>query len=412
MEGKSMGSVAITGLGPVSAIGTGVDTFWNSLLSGRSGFRLIERFELPSRACMVGAEVENPVYRPLDPVNPMPRAVQLGLYAARLAWTDAQLSIDPERVGVVVGTGVGNQDLIEHSTEKLKRGERVSPVTAFRGFAHSAACEIVRELDLKGPVQTLTSGCNSGADALGLALDWIRARRADAVLVGGIEAELCSSFLGVMTAARALTTKFNHDPEAASRPFDSKRDGNVPGEGAGFLVIESAELAKSRGARVRAFLKGYGSCAAGDRPPYDPFNPVFDSLPMVRTMRAALNDARVPADELSAVSANGSSSVFYDPLEAAAITELLGNRVASTPVYSIKGALGQTGAVTPALQAIAATLMVENDVIPPTCNVDDLDPRCLLPVVTGTPKEMNCNNVLANAIGFGGFYYASLVFGK
>lgn len=407
-------SVAVTGLGVASALGSTIEEFWQNLLAGKSGFRVIENLDLPKRGCHIAAEVLTPPRRQLDAVNPMPRAVELALFAARQAWEDAafdEAKIDRTRIGVVVGTGIGNQDLAEFSIEKLNTGERLSPLTAFRSFAHSAACEILREFDLRGAVQTVSSGCNSGADAIGLALDWIRLGRCDAVLVGGTEAEINASFYGAMTAARALTTKFNDNPEAASRPFDAKRDGNTPGEGAGFLILESTEHAEKRKTKIRAKLLGFANCAAGTRPPYDPFNPVFDTQPLLRTMQTALKDAGKTAGEISSISANGSSSVFYDPLEAQAISELLAEKVESVPVYSVKGALGQTGAVTPALQAIAAVLSIEHKMLPPTVNAEEQDARCEINLVTNSPVNFESKIVLTNAIGFGGFYYASTVFG-
>jgi 3-oxoacyl-[acyl-carrier-protein] synthase II len=233
------------------------------------------------------------------------------------------------------------------------------------------------------------------------------------VLVGGVEAELTPGFFAVMSAARALTVRFNDDPARASRPFDRDRDGNVPGEGAGFLLVESAEHARRRQARVRATLLGYASRAVGDRPPYDPFNPVFRPEPMTRALAAALADAALPAERISAVSANGSSSVFYDPVEATALQALFGARLRSVPVHSIKSMLGQTGAVTPALQAIAAALSIEHGLLPPTINVDALDERCPLDLVRGVgPRRVALHYVLANATGFGGFYYSAFVVGR
>jgi 3-oxoacyl-(acyl-carrier-protein) synthase len=404
--------VAITGVGPVSALGTGVDAFFDALVAGQSGTRTLTRCAPPARGCTVAAEVDEPAPLPLDPANPMPRAVQLAIHAARLAMADARYEGDRERVGVVVGTGVGNVDLIEQAAAQLAGGKRVSPATAFRAFTHAAACEIVRDLDLRGPMATVTSGCNSGADAIGLALDWLRLGRADAVLVGGTEAELSPTFLGMMTAARALAVRYNGAPADASRPFDTGRDGNVPGEGAGFLLLERVDAAERRKARVRAGLRGYASRAVGRRPQYDPFNPVFDPAPMLRTLRAALADAGTSPAQLSAVSANGSASVFYDVVESTAVAELLGERAARVPVHSIKGALGQTGAVTPALQAIAAALCVERGVLPPTRNVAELDPRVTLDVVRGEARRQPVDSILCNAIGFGGFYYSALVVGR
>jgi 3-oxoacyl-[acyl-carrier-protein] synthase II len=408
------GPAAVTGLGPVSAIGTGVEAFWEGLVAGRSGIGPLTRCAPPRRGCAIAAEVAEPAARALDPAHPEPRAVAMAIAAARLAYTDAAVGAEvaPERVGVVVGTGVGNLDVIESALEQMGRGARLSPVTAFRAFSHAAAVEIARELDLRGPVATLTSGCNSGMDALGLALDWVRLGRADIVLVGGTEAELTPGFLAMMTAARALAVRFNDRPTEAMRPFDRARDGNVPGEGAGFLVLESLEHAARRGARVRALLEGVANQAVGRREQYDPFNPVFNPAPMLRAMRAALDDAGIDVGAISTVSANGSSSVFYDTVEATALVELLGGAAATVPVHSVKSVLGQTGAVIPALQAIAAALTVERGVIPPTMNVGELDPRCPIALVRDAPLERPVDHVLLNAIGFGGFYYASAVIGR
>jgi 3-oxoacyl-[acyl-carrier-protein] synthase II len=402
-------AAVITGLGPVSAVGTGVERFWSSLIEGHSGLSPLSRCAPVKRGCEVAAEVADPPALPIDVNHPWPRAVQLALHAAKLARDDAGLEANSERAGVIVGTGVGNLDALEAALEEQRRGARLSPSFAFRSFTHAAACEIVRELDLRGPIATLSSGCNSGMDALGLALDWIRLGRADAVLVGGVEAELTPLFLSMMGAARALAVRYNDSPSAAMRPFDRGRDGNIPGEGAAFLVVESAEHAARRGARVRGMIEGFACRAVGRRVPYDPFNPVFDPAPMVRAMRGALEDAAVAADQVGAVSANGSSSVFYDRVEARAITDLLGRRV---PVHSVKSVLGQTGAVIPVLQAIAATLSIERGLLPPTINAGDLDPECTIDLVRDQPRAGRFDHLLCNAIGFGGFYYASLLIAR
>jgi len=405
---------AITGLGPVSAVGSGAAEFWRALVAGESGTRGLTRFEPPRRGCAVAAEVREPAPLALDPASPRSRAVQLALAAARLALDDAALSLDGarERVGAIVGTGVGNLDLVERALADVARGVRVHPSLAFRAFPHAAVCELVREFDLRGPVATLSTGCNSGADAIGLALDWIRAGRADAVLVGGVEAELTPGFFALMSAARALAVRYNADPSRASRPFDAERDGNVPGEGAAFLVVESQAHARARGARIHATLAGYASRAAGTRAPYDPFNPVFHPEPTARALAAALDDAAIAPERVSAVSANGSSSVFYDAVEAAALASLFGARLAQVPVHSIKSMLGQTGAVTPALQVIAAALSIEHALIPPTINVDALDARCPLDLVRGEARRAPLEFVLCNATGFGGFYFSALVVGR
>jgi len=409
------GAAVVTGVGPVTALGNGADVFFDALVAGRSGTGPLTRLAPLKRGCAVAAEVADPPARGHDRRAPMPRGVELALVAARLAAADADLDSARgnarDRIGVVVGTGLGNLDLIEAALADDQAGSRLAPATAFRTFAHAAACEIASELDLRGPVATVTSGCNAGADAIGLAVDWLRLGRADAVVVGGTEAELNRAFLTAMTAARALAVRHNPRPGAASRPFDVDRDGNVPGEGAGFLVLETAEHAARRGARARGRVLGYASRASGQRRPYDPFDPVLDAAPMVRALRAGLDDAGVAAGGLAAVSANGSSSVAYDLLEADALAEVLGPTIGDVPVWSMKGALGQTGAVTSALQVVAAVLSAERRLLPPTINVEHVDPRVKLSLVRGAPRPLGDGAILCNAIGFGGYYYSALVVG-
>ncbi|MHB2016564.1 MAG: beta-ketoacyl-[acyl-carrier-protein] synthase family protein [Candidatus Xenobia bacterium] len=392
---------AITGLAPVSALGLDAASFWEALTEGRSGLRRMSNAP-PTTRCTVAAEVDLP-HPSCQGLNPVPRAVQLALEAARRAWHDAGLQqLDRARVGLVVGAGIGNLDLLEQGVEDLREKRMLSPIAAFRAYPHAAACEILRELDLRGPVQTVTSGCNSGADAVGLALDWIRLGRADVVLAGGTEAELTPTFLGAMTSARALAVRYNDRPAEASRPFSRHRDGNVPGEGAAFVVLETPEHAARRGATPRAHMAGFVNRATGNRPPYDPFNPVFDTTPLKETMRLAMADAGLQT--VDAVSANGSSSVFYDILEAQAICELLGENI---PVHSVKGGLGQTGAVTPVLQIIAAALSLQHRTLPPTINVGEQEARCPVRLVRDAAAAFEGNAILCNAIGFGGFYHAA-----
>jgi 3-oxoacyl-[acyl-carrier-protein] synthase II len=400
-----MRTAVVTGLGPVSAIGTGADAFWSALIAGRSGTRTLDRCAVPQRGCKVAAVVDDPPAAPLSAVDPKPRAVELALRAARLAWADAAMIADPERVGIVVGSGFGNLDLLELAAGATRANRRISPALAFRVFNHAAACELACDLDIRGPIATLTSGCNSGMDAIGTALDWIRLDRADVVLVGGVDSELTESMLSVMTAARALAVRHNNDPARASRPFDIERDGNVPGEGAGFVVLEAAEHAALRSARVRARLAGFAAIAVGKRRSYDPFDPVLDPTAMIRAMTTALADAGLSPSAVSSICANGSSSIHYDILEAQALHTLVGPAI---PVTSIKGAIGQTGAASAALQTIAAVLSVEHSVIPPTINAESPDPRCALDLVR-SPREQRQGCVLANGIGFGGYYYASIV---
>ena len=408
-------SIVVTGLGVASALGSSVEEFWQNLLAGKSGFRLVEDLNLPQKGCRIAAEVLEPPRRKLDAVNPQPRAVELALFAARQAWTDAafdETEIDNERVGVVVGTGIGNQDLAELSIEKLQAGERLSPLTAFRSFAHSAACEILREFDLRGAVQTVSSGCNSGADAIGLALDWIRLGRCDAVLVGGTEAEINASFYGAMTAARALTTKFNDNPTVASRPFDAKRDGNAPGEGAGFLILESMEHAERRKAKIRAKVLGFANCAAGTRPAYDPFNPIFDTAPMLRTMQTALKDAGIYGDRNFRRQRQRFEQRFLRPARSQSDLRTFRRKIRQKfPFIRSKARSVKPELLLPLFKRLPPFYQSKTMILPPTINSENKDARCQINLVVNDPLEFPLHSILCNAIGFGGFYYASTIFG-
>lgn len=396
-------SVVIAGMAFLSPLGSDLAEFWSSLLQGKSAIsRLPEHLRVGGCGVGVQVDAETPVLRRHDP---RPRAVELARLAASKAWEMSTPRVHPERIGLVYGTGIGNVDLAEAALGWIADGRTLSPSTAFRTFSHAATCEIASDLDIRGPILTVTSGCNSGADAMGVALDWLHMRKADVVLVGGSEAELVPGFLRVMGAARALTTKFNDTPEDASRPFDTGRDGNVPGEGAAFLVLER----QGTSGAVKPLLTGVATRAAGRRKPYDPGSPLFDTDSYWRAMSAALQEAGLNENQLSAISANGSSSVFYDPLEAAALKKLLGSRVSEVPTFSIKGSLGQCGAVTPVIQTIASVLALENQVLPPTRNCTEIDQSCKFLSISDQPRKCNLSNVLNNATGFGGFYFSSWV---
>lgn len=401
--------VAVTGIGPVSSVGTGHEEFWSSLLRGDSGTRPLTRMPGLARGCHVVSDVVNPAFTPLNPARPIGRAVELAQVAAELAIRDAGLDPASDRVGIIVGSSIGNADVIESVVEAVQKGSFISPGAAFNGFTHAAACEIARQHNVRGPIQSVSSGCNSGADAIGMAADWIRLGRADAVIVGGTENELSTIFMHSMQACKALATRHNQRPAGASRPFDPKRDGNIPGEGAGFLVLESADRAAARGARVRALLSSYASSAVGARQ-YDPFNPDLNPAHMVRNLDLAIRLAGLTRAEISCVSANGSSSVLYDVMESKALAEITGPMATTVPVYSVKGAIGQTGACTSALQVIAAILTAQHRTVPPTVNNSELDPQCapinLIREATPAPE---LRHVLCNAIGFGGFYYSAVV---
>lgn len=410
--------VVVTGVGPVSAIGCGRNDFYTALISGQHGFGPITRCELGDSPSRIGAEVRDfslgrYVERGEVLGRGTPRGTQLALAACVLALHDAELDLgatDPERMAVHVGTGVGNLEELARLIHQRQAGGGVPAHAAFLTLHHSAACVLSSFFDARGPVLTTTSGCNSGVDALGGSLRMLQAGAADISLVVGTDSELVPEIIMGLNASGSLATRYNDDPGRASRPFDLERDGNVIGEGAGALVLETEAHARARGARIYARLVGYGLRAAGRGRRYSHDQPELDPDPSVRALRAALAEARWEPGDVHLVNANGSSSKLYDVLEARALQAVFGADVERVPVHSIKSMLGQHGAGSSALQAIAACLTIRRQVAPPTINCEQLDPACAPLRVLTAPELLAPRRVLMHSIGLGGFYYSAAAF--
>jgi 3-oxoacyl-[acyl-carrier-protein] synthase II len=410
--------VLVTGLGPVSAIGSGRNAFWNALTSGQHGFGQITHCDVSQSPSKIGAEVRDFrlgefIVRGDVMARRTPRAVQLALAASVLALHDAEIDLDacdPDRLGVFAGTSIGNLDVVMAVREQVIDHADVPAHTAFHAFNHSAACVVSSFFNIRGPVHTTTTGCNSGIDALGQAARHIQAGAMDAVLVVGTDCELLPEVIAALNASNSLTTRFNDDPGRASRPFDRDRDGNVIGEGSAALLLESGAHARARGARVYARVGGYHVASAGQNRQYSHDRPELDTRPSVRAMRGAITEAGWSPEDVELVNANGSSSVLYDRLEGLALGEVLGEATPTVRVHSQKSMLGQHGAGSSALQAVAACLAIRRGVVPPTINHDDPDPACgPLRVVTAA-ESFSPRRVLVHSIGLGGFYYSAAAF--
>lgn len=408
--------VVVSGLGPISAVGMGRNDFYQSLLEGRSGFGPITLCDVSRSPSKVGAEVKG--FRMDAFVEHgraierwAPRPVQLALAAAVLALHDGELDlqgIDPERFGLIVGTGVGNAGNLLEMAKQWHAGEGVPAHAAFTAIHQSIPCVISSFLDLRGPMTSVSTGCNSGIDGLGQAMRTLQSGAADAVLVVGADCELVPEVMAALNASGSLATRFNDEPERASRPFDADRDGNVIGEGACGLLLETEAHACARNARIYARLVGYHMASAGGGRRYSHDRPDLDHTPAVRAMRGAIKDAGWSADQLDLINANGSASKLYDPLEARAILELL--QGSSTPVHSIKSMLGQHGAGSSALQCASACLSLRREIAPPTANHERLDPACEGLEVLTQPLAAPFQRTLVHSIGLGGFYYSSAAF--
>lgn len=410
--------VVVTGIGPVSAIGCGRNEFWDALIAGRHGFGPVTQCDVSDSPSKIGAEVKRfDLERYLDRGGQMarftPRPTQFALAAAVLALHDAEIDVDacdPERFGVHVGTSVGNMRAVMEAKALQAIGSPVPTNTAFHGIHHSMACVVSSTLNIRGPMHTTTSGCNSGVDALGQSLRLIQSGALDRMLVIGTDCELEPEVFAALNASESLATRYNDDPGRASRPFDRGRDGNVLGEGAAALLLEAEGVAHERQARVYARLAGYHQASAGFNRQYKHKDADVDLRPCVRALRGAVADAGWKIEDVDLVNANGSSSVAYDRIEALALAETFGEHLPEVPVHSIKSMLGQHGAGSSALQAVTACLAIRRHGIPPTINHDDPDPACgPLPVVTEALAHAP-QRVLVHAIGLGGFYYSAAAF--
>jgi len=411
----SVTPAVITGVGPVSAIGCGRNTFWDALLDGQHGFGPVTLCDISKSPSKIAAEVkdfdlETYVVKGGVMARHTPRAVRLGLAASVLALHDAEIDLDacdPDRLGVFVGTSVGNLGEVFEIQRKFESsGKQPAPHTAFHAFNHSAACVISSFFNIRGPIQTATSGCNSGLDALGQSLRMIQAGQVDAMLVVATDCEVIPEIIAVLNASGSLATRYNDDPGRASRPFDVDRDGNVIGEGAAAVLLESELHARRRGARIYAEMNGYSVCSAGQNRQYSHDKPEIDLRPCVRAFRAAMNEARWQPADVHVVNANGSSSKIYDRLEAQALGEVFGERLPEVPVHSIKSMLGQHGAGSSMLQVVATCLGLRRGTIPPTINHDHLDPACGPLKVVTEPAMISPKHALVHSIGLGGFYYS------
>lgn len=408
----------VTGVGPVSAVGVGRNPFFEALVAGRHGFGPITLCDASASPSKVAAEVEG--FRLEDFVangrvmaRHTPRPVQLALAAGVLALHDAEIDLDAcdaDRFGVHVGTSVGNVGELFRQREVLDRAGAIPPHTAFHCFHGSAACVLSSFFNIRGPVYTTSQGCNSGLDALGASLRMIQAGAVDAMLVVGTDCELVPEVLAALNASGSLSVRWNDEPGRASRPFDRDRDGNVIGEGAAALLLESEPHARARGARIYARVAAHQVCSAGQNRQYVHDRPDLDLRPCVRAFKGALREARWERDDVDVVSANGSSSVIYDRVEALALAQVFGARLPSVLVHSTKSMLGQHGAGSSALQAVAACLSIRRGVVPPTINCEQPDPACGPLLLTAEAQELAATRVLVHAIGLGGFYYSVAAF--
>ncbi|MEU1786558.1 beta-ketoacyl-[acyl-carrier-protein] synthase family protein [Streptomyces sparsogenes] len=396
--------VVVTGLGATTPLGGDAASTWDGMLAGRSGISAIEEEWAAGLPVRIAGRLAVDPAGVLDRVQArrMDRCEQIALVAAREAWAHAGApDVEPERLAVVIGTGTGGAATLLAQDDILEASgvRRVSPHTVPMLMANGPAAWVSIDLGALGGAHTPVSACASGAEAIAQGLDLIRLGRADVVVAGGAEACVHPLPLAGFSQAKAHSTR-NDEPELASRPFDTDRDGFIIGEGAAVVVLERAEFAAARSARVHAALAGAG--VTSDAHHITAAHPAGQ----VRAMRLALAAAGLAPEAIEHIHAHATSTQLGDLVEAESITEAIGGHPAVTATKSMTGHLfGAAGAV----GAMAAILAVRDGVIPATRNLDTLDPRVKLDVVTGEPRRAAPAAALANAFGFGG-HNASLVF--
>jgi 3-oxoacyl-[acyl-carrier-protein] synthase II len=400
--------VVVTGLGATTPLGGDVASTWDGLLNGRSGVRKLEvdwvdKYALPTR---IGAPlaVEPSETLPRVQLRRLDRCEQIAIIAARQAWgdagfempTDEHQALDPERLGVAIGTGIGGPVTLLDQDDLLETAglRKVSPLTVPMLMPNGPAAHVGIELKARAGVHSPASACASGSEGLAKGWEMIRSGLADVVVAGGAEACIHPVTIAGFSQARTLSTR-NDEPELASRPFDADRDGFVMGEGAGVVVLESAEHARARGARVYARLAGVGITSdayhiTGNHP---------DGIGQIKAITAAIRSAGLTAADVGHVNAHATSTVVGDVGEAAAVQKALGDHAVLT---APKGALGHLVGGAGAVESIATILSLHHSLIPPTRNLDNLDPKIELDVVTDKPRHLDLTAAVNDSFGFGG----------
>ncbi len=397
--------VVVTGVGLVSSLGIGTEVNWDALCAGDSGIASITRFDTTDHSVRIAGEVKG--FDPLQfvakkDVKKMDIFIQYAIAAADFAVTDAKLEIDPEtapRVGVFIASGIGGFSTIEREHKALLEGgpRRLSPFFIPASIINLAAGQVSIRFGAKGPNSATCTACSASAHAIGDAFEIIKRGDADVMIAGGSEAAITPLGVGGFAAMRALSTR-NDEPTRASRPFDRDRDGFIIGEGAGVVILEEYERARTRGASIHAELVGYGMSA-------DAFHVTAPSETgdgAARAMQAALASAACDPSKVNYVNAHGTSTPYNDKLETLAIKQVFGDHAHQMAVSSTKSMTGHLLGAAGGLEAGITALAIKRQMIPPTINLENPDSECDLDYVAGSTRKQSIDYALSNSFGFGG----------
>jgi 3-oxoacyl-[acyl-carrier-protein] synthase II len=406
--------VVVTGVGAVTPVGNTAEEFWQSIVAGKNGVGLIKQMNTDEYSSKIGAEVKD-----FDPTKYMPAKearrndvfVHFAVASSKMAFDDCKLSdehFDPFRCGVILGSGIGGLRVTQKQHQVLveKGPTRISPFMIPMLICNIASGIVAINHDFKGPNSCTVTACASGTHSLGDAFKIIQRGDADIMLAGGSESCITELGLGGFCSMKALSTR-NDDPAHASRPFERDRDGFVMGEGAGMMILEELQHALNRGARIYCEMVGYGmSCDAYHITAPDP-----SAKSAARCIQNAINDAGLKAKDIAYINAHGTSTQLNDVTETRAIKLAFGDDAKGVKISSTKSMTGHLLGAAGGVEAIAAALAVQNDLIPPTINYDNPDPECDLDYTPNEACSMTVNAALSNSLGFGG-HNATIVFKK
>ena len=406
--------VVITGLGCVTPVGTGKDKFWENIKNGICGIDKITRFDSSSFQTQIAGEVKD--FNPEDYMNKkeskrMDRFTHFAIASASLAVKDANLDIDllnKEKVGVIIGSGIGGVETIEEQHKILleKGNKRVSPFFVPMMISNMAAGQVSIMLGAKGPNTNVSTACASGSHAIGDAFKIVQRGDATIMVAGGSEAGITPLSFAGFCNMKAMSTR-NDSPENASRPFDKDRDGFVMGEGAGIVILEELEHALKRGAKIYAEVVGYGLTADA----HHMTTPAENGEGASRAINMAIKDGNIPLSEVDYINAHGTSTYYNDKFETMAIKDVFKEHSYDLCVSSTKSMTGHLLGAAGAIEAIVCAMSIYDGYVPPTINVENVDEELDLDYVINKGREKNVRYALSNSLGFGG-HNATLAFKK
>jgi len=417
--------VVVSGIGAVTPLGGDIKSTWKNLIENKSGANLISKFDASDFQTKISCEVpiksdQNSLESFFDPnkwfspkdLRKIDDFIIFGVAAAEMALEDSLLknyNFDPNKIGVGVGSGVGGLPSIERASLTLneKGPKRVSPFFIPGALINLVAGQISIRNNFKGPNLASVTACSSGTHSICEGAEMIRRGKADVMIVGGAESAICPVGIAGFSACKALSSNFNDEPTKASRPYDRLRDGFVMGEGAGFMVLEDLDHALSRNAKIYAEFKGYG--VSGDA--YHITSPADDGDGAYRSMVMAIEDSNYAIDEFSYINAHGTSTPKGDEIELKAVERAFEANLDNISMSSTKSSIGHLLGAAGAVEAIFSILVIKNNIVPATINLDDLSIDTKLDLVPHMSKEKNVDVVLSNSFGFGGTN-ASVIFSR